>query len=247
MRLTRIHVSAPPQAGGACTVRGEAANHLARVLRLEVGDALEVFDGEGGEYSGRIEAMRKGEVQVALGPRREGLTESSLQLTLAQGISRGERMDWVVQKAVELGVTRIVPVLTERSVVRLDAEQARHKQRHWHGVAVAACEQSGRSRLPTIDLPQPLPMFFAALGAGAGTGTLRVLANPQAHTGLAALPATAEQVLVLIGPEGGLAAAEIHAAVEHGFLCVRLGPRVLRTETAAVAVLALLQQRFGDL
>ena len=245
MRLTRIHVSAPPQAGGACTVRGEAANHLARVLRLEVGDTLEVFDGEGGEYSGRIEAMRKGEVQVALGPRCEGCTESPLQLTLAQGISRGERMDWVVQKAVELGVTRIVPVLTERSVVRLDAEQARSKQRHWHGVAVAACEQSGRSRLPHIDLPQPLSMFFAALPAGAGA--LRVLANPQAQTGLAALPPSAADVLVLIGPEGGLAAAESHAALEHGFLSVRLGPRVLRTETAAVAVLALLQQRFGDL
>ncbi|MGC8519509.1 MAG: RsmE family RNA methyltransferase, partial [Steroidobacteraceae bacterium] len=133
----------------------------------------------------------------------------------------------------------------ERSVVRLDAGQARNKQRHWQGVAVAACEQSGRSRLAHIALPQMLPSFFATLGASAGT--LRVLANPQAHTGLAALPPSAGDVLVLIGPEGGLAAAESHAALEHGFLSVRLGPRVLRTETAAVALLALLQQRFGDL
>ena len=243
MRLTRIHVTAPLQAGGACTVRGDTANHLARVLRLGVGDVLEVFDGEGGEYSGRIEAMRKGEVHVALGPRQEGRTESPLRLTLAQGISRGERMDWVVQKAVELGVTRVVPVLTERSVVRLDAEQARSKQRHWHGIAVAACEQSGRSRLPHIDLPQPLPNLFATLGAG----TLRVLANPQAHAGLDELPSSAGDVLVLIGPEGGLAAAESQAALEQGFHAVRLGPRVLRTETAAVVLLALLQQRFGDL
>ena len=243
MRLTRIHVAAPLQAGSTCVVRGDTANHLARVLRLEVGDVLEVFDGEGGEYSGRIEAMRKGEVHVALGPRREGCTESPLRLTLAQGISRGERMDWVVQKAVELGVTRIVPVLTERSVVRLDAEQARSKQRHWHGIAVAACEQSGRSRLPHIELPQPLPAFFAALGAG----SVRVLASPEAHAGVAELPSSAADVLVLIGPEGGLAAAESQAALEHGFLALRLGPRVLRTETAAVALLALLQQRFGDL
>jgi len=243
VRLTRIHAAAPLQAGSICVVRGDTANHLARVLRLEVGDVLEVFDGEGGEYSGRIEAMRKGEVHVALGPRREGRTESPLRLTLAQGISRGERMDWVVQKAVELGVTRIVPVLTERSVVRLDAEQARSKQRHWHGIAVSACEQSGRNRLPHIELPQPLPAFFATLGAG----PLRVLANPQAHAGLAQLPASAGDVLVLIGPEGGLADAESQAALEHGFHAVRLGPRVLRTETAAVALLALLQQRFGDL
>lgn len=234
---------APLEAGGRCLVRGEAAHHLGRVLRLGLGDALQVFDGEGGEYSGRIEAMRKGEAQVALGERRESRAESPLKLTLAQGVSRGERMDWVVQKAVELGVTRIVPVLTERSVVRLDAEQARSKQRHWHGVAVAACEQSGRSRLPHIDTPQPLSACFAALEDGA----LRVLPSPQAGAGLAALPSSAGEVWVLIGPEGGLAQGEARAALERGFLPLRLGPRVLRTETAAVVALALLQQRFGDL
>lgn len=243
MRLTRVHVPGPLAAGERCRIEGETANHIARVLRLGVGAALGVFDGVGGEYSGRIEAVRKGEVLVALGQRREGLAESPLRLTLAQGVSRGERMDWVVQKSVELGVTRIVPVLTERSVVRLDGAQARSKQCHWQRIAVAACEQSGRSRVPQVDVPLALAAFLAALPA---TG-LKILPSPHGTTGLAALPCAAPEVLVLIGPEGGLGELEGRAAQARGFQPVRLGPRVLRTETAAVVTLALLQQRFGDL
>lgn len=243
MRLTRIHVPARLEPGGRCRVHGEAANHILRVLRLGVGDRVGLFDGEGGEYAGIIESVGKGEVEVALGARCEARTESPLQLTLVQGVSRGERMDWVVQKAVELGVTQILPVLTERSVVRLDAVQARNKQRHWHGIAVAACEQCGRSRLPEIAPPQPLAAFFEAPCDSA----LRVLPSPEADAGLAALPHAADRALVLVGPEGGLAEAETRAALDRGFQPVRLGPRVLRTETAAVVVLALLQQRLGDL
>ena len=243
MRLTRVHVPGPLAAGGLCTVRGDAASHIVRVLRLGVGAPLAVFDGAGGEYCARIEAVRKGEVLVALAERREGETESPLRLTLAQGVSRGERMDWVVQKAVELGVERIVPVLTERSVVRLDAAQARNKQRHWHGIAVAACEQSGRSRLPQVAAALTLDAFLAALPEGG----LRVLPSPQGAEGLAALPPAAAEALVLIGPEGGLTEREAGAALARGFMPVRFGPRVLRTETAAVVALTLLQQRFGDL
>ena len=243
MRLTRIHVPGPLETGGACAVRGEAAHHLVRVLRLGVGARVDVFDGQGAEYAGRIESVRKGEVTLALGERRDGGTESPLRLTLAQGVSRGERMDWVVQKAVELGVAHIVPVLTERSVVRLDAGQAHHKQSHWQRIAVSACEQSGRSRVPQVAQPVSLATLLAALPVG----DLRVLPSPEGSVGLAALPAAAAGVLVLIGPEGGLAETERRAALAHGFQPVRFGPRVLRTETAAVVALTLLQERFGDL
>lgn len=243
MRLSRIHVPGPLAAGGACALRDEAAHHLVRVLRLGVGARVDVFDGHGAEYVGRIAAVRKGEVVLALGERRDGIAESPLRLTLAQGVSRGERMDWVVQKAVELGAAHIVPVLTERSVVRLDAGQAHNKQCHWQRIAVAACEQSGRSRVPPVALPVALATLLDALPEG----DLRVLPSPEGAAGLTALPAAAAGVLVLIGPEGGLAEAERRAALARGFQTVRFGPRVLRTETAAVVALTLLQQRFGDL
>lgn len=243
MRLIRVHVPGPLEAGGRCAVQGEAANHIVRVLRLGVGARLGVFDGTGAEYSGRIEVVRKGEVLVALGERREGATESPLRLTLAQGVSRGERMDWVVQKAVELGVARIVPVLTERSVVRLDAPRARNKRRHWQGIAVAACEQSGRSRVPEVAAPLAFGAFLDALPGGG----LRVMPSPQGADRLGAPTPGAREALVLIGPEGGLAEGEMRAACARGFEPVRFGPRVLRTETAAVVALAVLQYRFGDL
>ncbi len=243
MRLTRVHAPGPLVPGEPCTLRGEAANHVARVLRLDVGDALTVFDGEGAEYFARVAAVARGEVCIVPGQRRANERESSLRLTLVQGVSRGERMDWVVQKAVELGVTRIVPVLTERSVVRLDAAQAHSKQRHWRGIAVAACEQSGRGQLPQITAAVPFGVWLAGLPPGG----LRVLPSPDGAAGLASLPPLASEVLVLIGPEGGLSDREAAAALGSGFHAVRLGPRVLRTETAAVVALALLQQRFGDL
>ena len=243
MRLTRVHAPGPLVPGEPCTLRGEPANHVARVLRLNVGDAITVFDGEGAEYIARIAAVSRGEVHIVLGERRANERESPLRLTLAQGISRGERMDWVVQKAVELGVTRIVPVLTERSVVRLDAAQAHSKQRHWSAIAVSACEQSGRAQLPQIAAAVPLAVWLAGLPPGG----LRVLPSPDGAAGLASLPPLIREVLVLIGPEGGLSDSEAAAAIGSGFRPVRLGPRVLRTETAAVVALALLQQRFGDL
>lgn len=243
MRLTRVHVPGPLAAGRLCAVQGDAANHIARVLRLGAGDALIVFDGEGGEYAARIEAVRKGEVTVAVLERRAVGRESPLPLTLAQGVSRGERMDWVVQKATELGVSRLVPVLTERSVVRLDPRQAQSKRRHWQGIAVAACEQSGRDRVPEVASPVALVQFLRALPQG---GT-RLLLSPEGSAALEALAPPAGDLIVLIGPEGGLTEDERRAACGQGFTALRLGPRVLRTETAAVAALALLQHRFGDI
>lgn len=243
MRLTRVHVSGPLAAGGNQTIQGDAANHIARVLRLERGDALVLFDGRGGEYAARIEEFRKGAVIVAVGDRAAVVRESPLSLTLAQGVSRGERMDWVVQKATELGVSRIVPVLTERTVVKLDAKQAERKLLHWQGIATAACEQSGRDRIPAIDAPLALTEFLAGVGGHA----TRVLLSPTGSLRIAELARRDGGIIVLIGPEGGLAETEQQAALAAGFTAVRMGPRVLRTETAAVAALTLLQQQFGDL
>jgi 16S rRNA (uracil1498-N3)-methyltransferase len=243
MRLTRVHVPGPLTQGRSHTIEGDAANHIARVLRLEPGDALTVFDGRGGEHAARIEAIRKGAVVVEVQERSGSERESPLSLTLAQGVSRGERMDWVVQKATELGVTQIVPVLTERSVVKLDASQAERKRLHWQGVAVAACEQSGRDRIPDIAAPLDLHDFLR----GSDSRATCLLLSPSATQRVNDLKAPAGRMIVLIGPEGGLAESEHRAALDAGFVAVRLGPRVLRTETAAVAALTLLQHQFGDL
>lgn len=243
MRLTRVHVSGPLTPGHGRTIEGDAANHIMRVLRLRPGDPLILFDGRGGEHAARVEGFRKRAVIVEVGDRSGTTVQSPLALTLAQGVSRGERMDWVVQKATELGVTRIIPVMTERSVVKLDARQAERKRLHWQGIAVAACEQSGRDRLPAIDPPLGLAEFLANIA----TRATHVLLSPAASLRIADLPRPEGSVVVLIGPEGGLAEAEQRAALAAGFVGVRLGPRVLRTETAAVAALTLLQHQFGDL
>jgi 16S rRNA (uracil1498-N3)-methyltransferase len=243
MRLTRVHVPEPLTAGRRHAIEGDAANHIARVLRLKPGDALTVFDGRGGEFAARIEALRKRAVVVEVKERSASERESPLSLTLAQGISRGERMDWVVQKATELGATRIVPLLTERSVVRLDATQSERKRAHWQSIAVAACEQSGRNRIPEIAVPLRLADFLRE----AAPRVTRVLLSPAGSLRISDLKRSEAGVAVLIGPEGGLAESEQQTAVKVGFIAVRLGPRVLRTETAAVSALTLLQHQFGDL
>ena len=241
MRLTRVHVAGPLVCGERVRLQGSAASHITRVLRLRVGAALIVFDGNGGEYQGSIDKAHGGEVLVAVGARAETERESPLALTLAQGISRGERMDLVVQKATELGVTHLVPLLTERSVVRLTAQQSDRKVNHWRAIAIAACEQCGRNRVPGIAAPQGYREFLRSVPAG-----MRVLLSPGGGVTLKDLARPDGAVTVLIGPEGGLTDEEEQAAVAAGFTAVRLGPRVLRTETAAIAALALLQREFGD-
>jgi 16S rRNA (uracil1498-N3)-methyltransferase len=240
MRLSRVYVDAALECGARVTLRGNAAGHVTRVLRLRPGAPLTLFNGRGGEFAGRIEAARGDEVTVAVAEASATERESPLSLTLAQGVSRGERMDLIVQKATELGVARLLPLLTERSVVRLDAKAAARKLAHWRAIAIAACEQSGRNRLPSLSEPLELREF---LQGKAEDGT-RLLLSPAAALGIADVPRPAGAV---IGPEGGLSAEEHERAVAAGFLGVRLGPRVLRTETAAIAALSLLQRQFGDL
>jgi 16S rRNA (uracil1498-N3)-methyltransferase len=245
MRLTRVFVDAPLESGTRVTLAGSATAHLTRVLRLKPGDALTLFNGRGGESEARIEGSRGSSMTVAVGQHRAVECESPLNLTLAQGIARGERMDLVVQKATELGVRTLVPLRTERSVVRLDAQQAARKVRHWLAVAVGACEQCGRNRPPAVMAPRALSGFVRDPAAVAGGA--RLLLSPSATLTLSELPRPLTSATVLIGPEGGLTDEEVTAAQAAGYTAVRLGPRVLRTETAAIVALAVLQQEFGDL
>ncbi|MBV8910963.1 MAG: 16S rRNA (uracil(1498)-N(3))-methyltransferase [Gammaproteobacteria bacterium] len=251
MRVNRVFVDAALETGAHITLPANAASHVTRVLRLRSGAAVTLFNGRGGEYVGTVAAAGGGEVRIAVGEQRAQERESPLALTLAQGISRGERMDFVVQKATELGVKQLVPLLTERSVVRLDAQQTLRKLNHWHAIAVAACEQSGRNRLPEVLAPATLGGFLresAREAAGEPSAApLRLLLSPVAASALGDVARPRGAVTVLIGPEGGLADSEHEAALAAGFTAVRLGPRVLRTETAAIVALALLQRQFGDL
>jgi 16S rRNA (uracil1498-N3)-methyltransferase len=237
-----VYVDAPLQTGRRESLEGSAANHIARVLRLGVGDSLTLFDGRGGEYAARIDSIRKQIVCVEVQEHTARERESPSRITLAQGISRGERMEWVVQKATELGVSRIVPLFTERSVVQLDAQQARKRVAHWTAVAVGACEQSGRNRVPEIHAPLSLRAFLDS-----ELEAVRIVLSPRGTRRMSDIEAPAAAVLVLIGPEGGLAPPEIDAAAQAHFVPVCMGPRILRTETAAICALTLLQHRFGDL
>jgi 16S rRNA (uracil1498-N3)-methyltransferase len=243
MRLTRVYVDEPVIGGKHLVIQGSAANRIARVLRLRSGDPLTVFDGSGGEFGARIEEFRKEAVVVSVGEHRALDRESPLSLTLAQGISRGEKMDWIIQKATELGASRIVPMFTKRSVVRLDEKQAERKLQHWRAIACAACEQCGRNRIP--ELAEPVD-FFDLLPADT-SGRTRLLLSPSGDLRIDDLKSVGAGITVLIGPEGGLEDVEQEAALAAGFKAVRLGPRVLRTETAAIAALTVIQRYFGDL
>jgi 16S rRNA (uracil1498-N3)-methyltransferase len=242
VRLSRVYLDAPLQSGSRATLTGSAAAHLTRVLRLKAGDPFMLFNGGAREFEATLGQAHAGTVTVEVGAAREVDRESPLPLTLVQGVSRSERMDLTVQKATELGVTRLVPVLTERSVVKLDAAQAARKLEHWRAIAIAACEQSGRNRPPEV-LP---PVTYREFISSQLEIATRLLLAPLAPLRIADVPRPAAGVMVLIGPEGGLSAPEQAQALEAGFIGVRLGPRVLRTETAALAALTLLQREFGD-
>lgn len=252
MRLTRVFVEAALTAGSIVELPRDTAAHLAKVLRARGGDELILFNGDGREFNGAIEAVRGSRVSASVGDSRQVDRESPLAISLIQSVPRGDRMDFIVQKATELGVVRIVPVLSQRSVVRLDAAQAESKAIHWRAVAVSACEQCGRNRLPAIDAAQPLLNYLGACTAGGGP---RLVFEPesaaQARTALpisgAAAGAAISDVQIAIGPEGGFAAEELEAFRVAGFSQVGLGPRILRTETAAIAALVWLQARCGDM
>jgi 16S rRNA (uracil1498-N3)-methyltransferase len=243
MRLIRVHADAVLAEGARVTLRGPAAAHVARVLRLGAGDAVTLFNGDGMDYPARIAALGHGTVDAEVTGRAAARAESPLAVTLVQGIARAERMDLVVQKATELGVAAIAPVATARSVVKLDADSRDRKAAHWRGIVVAACEQCGRARVPDV----LEPVTLAARLAKPARAGLRLLLSPGADASLAAAARGATSVELLVGPEGGLEDSERQSALAAGYRACRLGPRILRSETAAIAALAVLQAIAGDL
>jgi 16S rRNA (uracil1498-N3)-methyltransferase len=234
--MPRIHCPAPLATGQSLALPAGAARHV-QVLRMQPGEQLTLFNGEGGEWEARIERMGRADVQVLVQEHRTVEREAALAVHLAVGIPANERMDWLVEKATELGVASIQPLMTSRTVLRLSGERARKKRDHWQAVAIAACEQGGRNRIPAVHEVMDLRDWLAA-PAAAGLRIALSLA-PGART-LAQASAGGEPVLALSGPEGGLTAQEQDAAAAHGFIPVTLGPRVLRAETAPLALLAAL-------
>jgi len=244
MRLTRCHVDLPLHAGTELALPERAANHLVRVLRLREGDPCVLFNGDGHDYPARLVAIGKRQTRVEVLAREPVDNESPLRIVLLQGIARGEKMDLILQKATELGVAEIVPVAGERTEVRLDAERAEKRVAHWRNVVESACEQSGRARVPVLQAPASLE---AAAQALQGEG-LRLVLDPQGEHRLEGLPSPpGSSAWIAIGPEGGWSPRDRTILQAAGFTGLRLGPRVLRTETAGLAAIAALQARFGDL
>lgn len=239
----RIFQPIPFQVSQTIFLDPASSHHIARVLRAKIGDELILFNNGDEEYLSIIERIDKKNVQVKIVSKRIVTTESTLQLHLAQGIAKGEKMDWIIQKAVELGVTTVTPIITEHCNVRLDSERSEKRLQHWQGVAIHACEQSGRTRVPKINEPVLYSKWLTTIAAD----YLFVL-SPDANEKLTIEKLNKNSSMVLLtGPEGGLSESEINAAREHKFVALNLGPRILRTETASVAALAILQYFYGDL
>ena len=241
MRIPRVYQSRPLSLGQVIELDAQATAHLTKVLRLRVGDALVIFNGEGGEYGATVVAIERRAASIKISEFVDHNVESPLELVLVQGVSRGERMDYTVQKAVELGVTRIVPVLTNRTVVNLKGDRQSRRQEHWQSVVNSACEQSGRNFVPEVSPIIPLHQWLAEPFDG-----LKLVLHHRAENSLAELESPKGRVTLLIGPEGGLAPGELSAVQAANYLPLRLGPRVLRTETASVAALSVLQWLWGD-
>lgn len=243
MRLTRVHVEAPLVPGTEVDLPGPAAAHLGRVLRLQEGDGFVLFNGDGRDYPARVASLGKRLLRAQVGEPVDAAQESPLRIMLLQGIARGEKMDLILQKATELGVTQVRPLSSQRSEVKLDAERAAKRVAHWRNVVVAACEQSGRARVPEVVDPATL----AGVLQGLPDGGLRLILDPVGTLSFASLEMPGDRLVVLaVGPEGGWSPLDRQQLLAAGFLGLRMGPRILRTETAALAAIAALQSRFGD-
>jgi 16S rRNA (uracil1498-N3)-methyltransferase len=240
MPLPRIHCDQRLGPGAQFALAADAAQHVSRALRLKAGDALTLFDGRGGEYEAAIQRVDKDRVEVKVGAWRDVEREPRLRVGLAQGLPEADKMDWIIQKSVELGAAWIQPLVCDRSVVRLSGERAARREAHWRRVAVAACEQSGRNTIPDVRPTLGFMSWIAAPG-----GAPRWLLDP-AGTPIAGIAAPPSPLELLVGPEGGLSDRERELALSGGASGIALGARVLRTETAPVAALAAIHALWGD-
>ena len=253
MSNLRFYSAENLQIGVTVKLSDNAAAHATRVMRLTVGDDLILFNGDGFDYSCTLTSVKKNEVLAQVNISKKVENESNLSITLLQGISAGDRMDVTLQKAVELGVTKIIPIKTERSVVKLSPERAEKRLEHWQNVVIAACEQSGRAKIPQVFAAEGLSAWLGANihkaysgGDLISTPKMRLLLNPIGAKKLNALQKPAGEIELLVGAEGGLSDNEISLALSHGFQSIVLGGRILRTETAPLAAIAAMQTLWGD-
>ncbi len=242
MRNPRIYSPQTLSPNSTLALDADAAHHVSRVLRMQVGDELMLFNGDGGEYRAAIVSIDKKSVRVALRSCDNCERESPLAIHLGIAISKGERMDWVIQKATELGVAQITPLQTERIEVRLSNEREEKKLTHWQAIAIAACEQCARNRIPAIHSPISLAAWLDSV-----TADIKFVLHHRSEIALESHAEKPKSIALLIGPEGGLSAAEVVLAEKKKFASLRLGPRVLRTETAPLAAISILQFLWGDL
>ncbi len=247
MRNPRIYHSQPLALNTEISLEEEAASHVGRVLRMCAGDQVQLFNGEGGQYQGTITQASKKNVTVNITAFDPLCCESPLKIHLGQGISRGDKMEFTIQKAVELGVSEITPLFTERCGVKLSGDRLNKKWQQWRKIVISACEQSGRNTLPIVNKPLALHEWLQQ-----SSDELKINLHPRATATIktlvpANLSPTNTGIRLIIGPEGGLSDAEIEQTVEQGFSEIALGPRILRTETAGLTVISALQLQFGDL
>ncbi len=242
MRIPRVYTNQPLASNRPVVLEQAASHHVSRVLRMQPGARLVLFNGDGLEFAARLTGDDEGRVVAETFEVADPQRESPLNIHLGQAVSRGERMDYTLQKSVELGVQRITPLWTRRTQVKLDGKRLEKRMQHWRGVIVAACEQSGRTRIPVLATPRTLTDWCRQKDQQ----QMGLVLDPGAKRSLGSLGDGGTEILLLSGPEGGLDQEEIDAAQATGFTGVRLGPRILRTETAAVAALSALQTLWGD-
>ncbi|WP_100656735.1 16S rRNA (uracil(1498)-N(3))-methyltransferase [Alteromonas flava] len=241
MRISRFFVASDLAVDTAVIMPAETAHYMANVLRLLPQTPVVLFNGDGNEYSGVVSSISKRQAEVYIDAKLAIDPQSPLVLHLGQAVSKGDRMEWVLQKATELGVTHITPVITERCAVKLSAERWDKKLSQWAKIIQAACEQSGRNTLPVLNNPIHLPDWLKT-----SSDQTRILFDPSAHQRIQQLEGNCRGFRILVGPEGGLSEQEVYTAVQNGYQALTMGPRILRTETAAVAAISILQSNFGD-
>ena len=241
MATTRIYVDLDLTTGETFELPEAAGHHVARVLRMKIDDSLILFNGQGGEYNSQIPSLHKSKVQVEIISFDDIERESSIQIELFQGLSKGEKMDFTIQKAVELGVNKIVPLITTYSNVKLDPKRLEKKLEHWRKVIISACEQCGRNKIPELGNVTKLDD-----GITESEADLKLILAPDAEETLSNLTDKPETISIVIGPEGGLSRSEIESLTKNGYIGIQLGSRILRTETAALATIAALQNQLGD-
>jgi 16S rRNA (uracil1498-N3)-methyltransferase len=242
-RIVRIFYEGDLNSGAKILLPVEQSRHVLRVLRLRINGFLIIFNGQGGEYSAQLTGIDNNQAHLLLGQQEFPVQDASLKVELAQAVSRAEKMEWAIQKAVELGVTQITPVITQRCVVKLSEASLAKRMRRWQAIVISACEQSGRCDIPVVNTAKRLEEWLPQ-----AMFSLKLLAYPgDKAKPLADYPDTVEDISLAIGPEGGFTPAEYELAQAHNFQSLALGPRILRTETAPVVALTLLQARWGDI